>query len=100
MMTRIVFWCVTAGLVGGAFGIIRNRHVKKGDEIHAAERAVVKLDQEIEMWELRVAGMMDRAEMSRRLAWFESDLSDISAAKVLVVEPADEMPALPRVASN
>jgi hypothetical protein len=100
MLARIVFWCVTAGVIGASFGIVRNRHVKKGDEIHAAEKAVVKLDQEIEMWELRVAGMMDRGEMSRRLTWFESDLGDIKASKVLEVAPADEVSALPRVASR
>jgi hypothetical protein len=100
MLARIVFLCVTAGLVGASFGIVRNRHVKKGDEIHAAEKAIVKLEQEIEMWDLRVAGMMDRAEMSRRLAWFDSDLSDIRASRVLEVAPAAEVPALPRVASR
>lgn len=100
MLARIVFWCVTAGVVGASFGIVRNRHVKKGDEIHAAEREVVLLDQEIEMWELRVAGLMDRAEMARRLAWFESDLGDIKTSKVLELAPAEEVPALPRVASR
>lgn len=99
-LSRIVFLSVTACVVGASFGIIRNRHVKKGDEIHAAEIAVVKLDQEIEMWELRVAGQLDRAEMARRLAWVDSDLGDIRASKVLVIEPGKEVAALPKVASN
>ncbi|MCB1076202.1 MAG: hypothetical protein KDM64_00115 [Verrucomicrobiae bacterium] len=100
MLTRIVFLCVTAGLIGAAFCIVRNRHVKKGDEIHAAEREIVRLDKEIEMWELRVAGLLDRSDMTRRLAWMKSDLGDIRASKVLMVSPQDEVPALPRVASR
>ena len=44
------------------------------------------LDQEIELWELRIAAVRDRHELSRRLRWAQSDLKDIDLSKVIEIE--------------
>ena len=40
------------------------------------------------MWELRIAGVMDRAELARRLHWKGSDLREIDPVRVINLEPA------------
>jgi hypothetical protein len=50
------------------------------------------------MWELRIAGQLDRNELQKRLKWVDSDLEDIRASRILVLAPGEEVPALPRVA--
>ena len=97
-LMRIVFVSVTLAAIFATFVVLRNRQVKQGDRIHQAEKAIVQLDKEVEMWEARIEGQLDRAELKRRLKWVESDLSDISAASILVLSPHEEVPALPKVA--
>lgn len=87
-----------AGMIGAAFGLIRNQHVRKGDEIRLAEASIAECEKEIEMWELRIAGMLDRSDLSRRLKWCGSDLKEIDPGRVLELSPAEDLPALPRVA--
>ncbi|MFV1996266.1 MAG: hypothetical protein ACC661_12590 [Verrucomicrobiales bacterium] len=99
-LTRIIFCCVTAAAVAATFAVLRNRHIKQGDRIHEAEMEIVLLDKEIEMWELRIAGQMDRTELARRLKWVRSDLKDITASQVLHLSTSEEVPALPKVATR
>ena len=84
---RVLFICVALGMIGACFVTIRIRHVTKGDEITNREEQIEKLNQEIEMWELRIAGVMDRDELSRRLRWKGSDLQDIDPMRVWKIEP-------------
>jgi len=72
---------------GVGFVMVRNEHVIRGHEIRNLEDNIVELSQEIEMWELRIAGVRDRQELSRRLRWVQSDLSEIDATKVIEVIP-------------
>lgn len=95
---RIVFGSVTLAVIFAAFVYLRNRQVKQGDQIHEAEKLIVQIDKEIEMWELRIAGQLDRNELQKRLKWVDSDLEDIRASRILVLAPGEEVPALPRVA--
>ena len=88
---------LTIGVVGVAFGLIRNQHIRKGDEIRLAEASIAKSEKEIEMWELRIAGLLDRSDLSRRLRWCGSDLKEIEPERVLELSPVEELPALPRI---
>ncbi len=97
-LMRIVFGSVTLAAIFAAFVVLQNRQVKQGDRIHEAERAIVQLDKEVEMWEARIEGQLDRAELKRRLEWVESDLEEISAAQIFHLAPEDEVAALPKVA--
>ena len=58
------------------------------NEIGAVEKQISALDQEIELWELRIAAVRDRQELSRRLRWVQSDLADIDVSKVIEIESA------------
>jgi hypothetical protein len=49
-------------------------------------RTAVALDQEIELWELRITAVRDRHELSRRLRWVQSDLADIDLSKVIEIQ--------------
>lgn len=71
---------------GGGFVLVRNQHVIEGDRIRVLEEKITELNQEIEMWELRIAGVRDRQELSRRLRWVKSELSEIESAKVIELE--------------
>ncbi len=87
VILRLVF---AGGLVlatGAGFVYMRNEHVLRGNEIGAVEREIAGLDQEIELWELRIAAVRDRHELSRRLRWVQSDLADIDVSKVIEIEP-------------
>ena len=83
---RVLFVCIALGGIGACFVTIRNRHVTKGTEITSREQAIEQLNQEIEMWELRIAGVMDRAELARRLHWKGSDLREIDPMRVINLE--------------
>jgi hypothetical protein len=72
---------------GAGFVYMRNEHVLRGNEIGAVEKQIASLDQEIELWELRIAAVRDRQELSRRLRWVQSDLADIDVSKVIEIEP-------------
>lgn len=72
---------------GVGFVIVRNEHVIRGHEIRNLEDSIVELSREIEMWELRIAGVRDRQELSRRLRWVQSDLDAIDGGKVIEVTP-------------
>jgi len=71
---------------GAGFVLARNEHVLCGNEIGTVEREIAALDQEIELWELRIAAVRDRQELSRRLRWIQSDLADIDVSKVIEIE--------------
>jgi hypothetical protein len=82
---------------GAGFVYMRNEHVLRGNEIGAVEKQISALDQEIELWELRIAAVRDRQELARRLRWVQSDLADIDVSKVIEIEPV--VPAEAPVAS-
>jgi len=73
---------------GAGFVYMRNGHVLRSNEIGAVETRIAALDQEIELWELRIAAVRDRQELSRRLRWVQSDLADIDVSKVIEIETA------------
>lgn len=82
-LSRLIL-CGTLLLATGAgFVLVRNQHVIVGNEIRAIEDRIVSLDREIEMWELRIAGVRDRQELSRRLRWVQSDLGDIESSRLI-----------------
>lgn len=82
---------------GAGFVLLRNEHVLRGNEIGSVEREITALEQEIELWELRIAAVRDRQELSRRLRWVQSDLADIDVTKVIEIRP--QAPAEAPVAS-
>ncbi|MEM7698240.1 MAG: hypothetical protein AAF236_07545 [Verrucomicrobiota bacterium] len=76
---------------GGGFVLVRNSHIIKGDEIHEVEMAIEDLEEEIELWEVRIAGVRDRQELSRRLRWVQSDLEEIDSNRLVEMSaPVDE----------
>lgn len=85
-MVRWVFLLAVFGALGASFVYIRNRHVAKGDEIRGYEYVIRNVDREIEMLELRIAGLMDRDELARQLYRYDSDLREIETAKVITMQ--------------
>jgi hypothetical protein len=71
---------------GAGYVYVRNEHVLCGNEIGQVEREIGTLDQEIELWELRITAVRDRHELSRRLRWVQSDLADIDLSKVIEIQ--------------
>lgn len=71
--------------VGAGFVLVRNQHVMEGDVLRSLEDEIVELDREIELWELRIAAVRDRQELSRRLRWVQSDLNDVDPGRVIEI---------------
>lgn len=95
LVVRIV---LAGGLLlaaGAGFVAVRNGHVLQGNEIVSLERDIAALDRESEMWEVRIAGVRDRQELSRRLRWVQSDLADIDVSKVIEIRPAEPVVGRP-----
>lgn len=90
-LCRLVLAGVLLLASGVGFVLMRNEHVLVGQEIRALEEESVELDRKIEMWELRIAGIHDRQEISRRLRWVQSDLFEIDSAKVIEIAPAGKV---------
>ena len=76
---------------GAGFVLIRNAHVISGNEVVAIENEILQLNQEIELWELRIAAVRDRQKLSRRLRWVQSDLTDIDLARVIEIPVSDRV---------
>jgi len=77
-------------VAGACFVLVRNEHIILGDEISTVEESIVELDREIELWQLRIAGVRDRQELSRRLRWVKSDLAEIDPSRVIGVDSVIE----------
>ncbi len=86
-ISRLALGAVLLLATGVGFVLVRNQHVIQGDGIRAAEEEITALDQEIELWELRIAAVRDRQELSRRLRWVQSDLKEVDTRKVIDMEP-------------
>ena len=91
MMLRLALAGGLLMATGVGFVLVRNQHVIAGNKISATEVEIVALNQEIELWELRIAAVRDRHELSRRLRWAQSDLTDIDLSKVIEIQPADRV---------
>ena len=89
-MVRWVFLLAVFGALGASFVYIRNRHVAKGDEIRAHEYAILDMDREIELLELRIASLMDRNELARQLYRHDSQLQEIETTQVITMRPGEE----------
>lgn len=90
-LCRLILGGVLLLVAGAGFVLMRNDHVLVGQEIRSLEDGISELDREIEMWELRIAGVRDRHELSRRLRWVQSDLGEIQNAKVIEISPAGKI---------
>ncbi len=86
-ISRIALGAVLLLATGVGFVLVRNQHVIQGDGIRAAEEEITALDQEIELWELRIAAVRDRQELSRRLRWVQSDLKEVDTKRVIEMAP-------------
>jgi hypothetical protein len=82
-LSRLILCGALLLATGAGFVLVRNQHVIIGNEIRAIEDRIVSLDREIEMWELRISGVRDRQELSRRLRWVQSDLGDIESSRLI-----------------
>ncbi len=89
-IVRWVFLLAVFGALGASFVYVRNRHVAKGDEIREHEHVIRDMDREIEMLELRIAGLMDRNELARQLYHHDSDLQEIDTNQVVTMRPGEE----------
>lgn len=86
MICRLVLAGILLLATGVGFVLIRNQHVIEGHAIRNLEDGIFELNQEIEMWELRIAAVRDRQELTRRLRWVRSDLKEIESARVIELE--------------
>tara|TARA_R110002096_G_scaffold346131_6_gene539575 strand:- start:160 stop:501 length:342 start_codon:yes stop_codon:yes gene_type:complete len=85
-LCRLVLAAALLLAAGAGFVLVRNEHVIRGYDIRDLEDEVVELEREIEMWELRIAGVKGRQELSRRLRWVQSDLQEIELKRVIEVD--------------
>ena len=99
-LSRLILSGILLLATGAGFVLVRNQHVIIGNEIRAIEDRIVSLDREIEMWELRIAGVRDRQELSRRLRWVQSDLGDIETSRLIELQKEGENPVLKEVAAD
>lgn len=86
-LSRLALGAMLLLATGVGFVLVRNQHVIQGNEIRESEEEIVALDQEIELWELRIAAVRDRQELSRRLRWVQSDLKEVDTRKVIEMAP-------------
>lgn len=86
-ISRLVLGAVLLLSTGVGFVLVRNQHVIEGNGIRGAEDEITALDQEMELWELRIAAVRDRQELSRRLRWVQSDLKEVDTKKVIEMAP-------------
>jgi len=75
---------------GGGFVVVRNEHVVVGHKIREIEERIGDNNREIEMWELRIAAVRDRQELTRRLRWVQSDLLEIDRRRVIAIAPQEQ----------
>ncbi|MDA7920325.1 hypothetical protein N9B73_01100 [Verrucomicrobiales bacterium] len=93
-ISRLALGAILLLATGVGFVLVRNQHVIQGDEIRVAEEQIADFDQEIELWELRIAAVRDRQELSRRLRWVQSDLKEVDTKRVIEMAPvsAEDVP--------
>lgn len=87
-IARLAFGGILLLAAGVGFVLVRNDHVMTGNEIRGLEDRIVAYDREIEMWEVRIAAVRAREELSRRLRWVQSDLGEIEGTRVIDLERA------------
>ena len=89
-LCRLVLAGMLLFATGAGFVLVRNQHVITGDRIRSIEDSIQEYDREIEMWEVRIAAVRAREELTRRLRWVQSDLGEIEGARVIEMEAAVE----------
>jgi len=89
-ISRLVLGMALLLATGGGFVVIRNEHVVVGHQIRDAEERIGDNRREIEMWELRIAAVRDRQELTRRLRWVQSDLLEIDRRRVIAIAPQEQ----------
>jgi hypothetical protein len=86
---RLVLGMALLLVSGGGFVMLRNQHVVVGHQIRDVEERIGDNRREIEMWELRIAAVRDRQELTRRLRWVQSDLQEIDRRRVIAIAPQE-----------
>ena len=62
-LALFVFSCAVAT----AYVFVRNGQIREADDIRSTEARIAALQEEIDLYELRIARMMDRAVLSQRI---------------------------------
>ena len=99
-MMRILFASITLAAIFAAFVVLRNRQIKQGDRIKDIEVAIAEVQRGIEQQKTDIAGLLDRNDLAFRCTHVGSTLEPIRASQILHIEPDEEVPALPKVASS
>ena len=73
-------------LVASSYVFVRNRQVQEADQIRELEAEITQLGLEIEMYENRIARMMDRQTLQARLREDGSQLRRIERGEVVTIE--------------
>ncbi|MFT5471079.1 MAG: hypothetical protein ACI8UO_006212 [Verrucomicrobiales bacterium] len=63
--------------IASAYVYVRNQHIRKSDYVRTAEREMTELRAEIQMYELRIAALVDRPALESRLLEQGSELRKI-----------------------
>ena len=80
--------------VATAYVFVRNGQIREADDIRTTEARIAATQEEIDLYELRIARMMDRAVLSQRLERSGTKLRRIEPTEVLVVETVDPLSSL------
>ena len=75
--------------IASAYVYVRNLHIQKSDFVRTAESKKTNLKAEIQMYELRIAALLDRPALESRLEENGSDLRSIERASLEVVTASD-----------
>lgn len=85
-------WLLLLAVVCGiasAYVHVRNLHIQESDFVRTAEEKMTDLRAEIEMYELRIAALLDRPALEGRLEENGSELQAIEHASLEVVKSSD-----------
>lgn len=80
---------ILLGIMASSYVYIKNQHVAKSDRKKAFEDEIVQLEREIETIELKLASMMDRSTIHRKLQFTGSTLRKIDPRIVEHIEEPD-----------
>ena len=89
-LVRLVLLGVVAAVVAGAFVITKNRQHSLANGKSALEAEILSLDKQIDTLDLRIAAMIDREAIARRLADFGDQLVKIERAETVITGGQDD----------
>ena len=100
VLAKWVLALAATGVAASGYVYVRNLHIKESDYIRMAEQEMADLRNEIEMYELRIAAMLDRPALEKQLDSRSSELRAIESSSLEVVRLEHRQGKSAQIASN